>query len=173
MIGVRPARLATLSSRRLEARQLDQLSTVTITTKGADFRDQGGHRDPAKTRERAQVRGFWNGLQEPLQLVGHSVELVPDEVEARDQPHDFTHTRVLPVRRGHRRTGLFPYLLDFEAPHPPPASMVLDGPDEVPFRTSCDLGRRGGPRNSDRLLRWDPDHREGVWNVPKETELPG
>ena len=32
---------------------------------------------------------------------------------------------------------------------------------------------RGGPRNSDRLLRWDPDHREGVWNVPKETELPG
>ena len=33
--------------------------------------------------------------------------------------------------------------------------------------------RRGGPRNSDRLLRWDPDHREGVWNVPKETELPG
>ena len=28
-------------------------------------------------------------------------------------------------------------------------------------------------RNSDRLLRWDPDHREGVWNVPKETELPG
>ena len=59
--------LATLSSRRLEARQLDQLSTVTITTKGADFRDQGGHRDPAKTRERAQVRGFRNGLQEPLQ----------------------------------------------------------------------------------------------------------
>ena len=30
---------------------------------------------------------------------------------------------------------------------------------------------RGGPRNSDRLLRWDPDHREGVWNVPKETKL--
>ncbi len=32
---------------------------------------------------------------------------------------------------------------------------------------------RGGPRISDRLLRWDPDQREGVWNVPKETELPG
>ena len=61
----------------VEARQFDQLSTVTITTKGADFRDQGGHRDPAKTRERAQVRGFRNGLQEPLQLVGHGVELVP------------------------------------------------------------------------------------------------
>ena len=34
-------------------------------------------------------------------------------------------------------------------------------------------GSRGGPRISDRLLRWDPDQREGVWNVPKETELPG
>ena len=33
--------------------------------------------------------------------------------------------------------------------------------------------QRGGPRISDRLLRWDPDQREGVWNVPKETELPG
>ncbi len=41
----------------------------------------------------------------------------------------------------------------------------------VPPRVSETL--RGGPRNSDRLLRWDPDHREGVWNVPKETELPG
>ena len=38
------------------------------------------------------------------------------------------------------------------------------------YGTHC---KRGGPRNSDRLLRWDPDHREGVWNVPKETELPG
>ena len=35
------------------------------------------------------------------------------------------------------------------------------------------LAPRGGPRISDRLLRWDPDQREGVWNVPKETELPG
>ena len=41
-------------------------------------------------------------------------------------------------------------------------------------RVAEELGNaRGGPRNSDRLLRWDPDHREGVWNVPKETELPG
>ena len=32
---------------------------------------------------------------------------------------------------------------------------------------------RGGPRNSDRLLRWDPDHREGVWHATEETELPG
>ena len=102
------------------------------------------------------MRGFRNGLQEPLQLVGHGVELVPDEVEARDQPHDFTHTRVLPVRRGHRRTGLFPYLLDFEAPHPPPASMVLDGPDEVPFRTSCDLGRgQARPEYSETSGRCD------------------
>ena len=40
------------------------------------------------------------------------------------------------------------------------------------FIVACGY-KRGGPRNSDRLLRWDPDHREGVWNVPKETELPG
>ena len=33
--------------------------------------------------------------------------------------------------------------------------------------------QRGGPRISDRLLRLDPDRREGVWNVQKETELPG
>ena len=30
---------------------------------------------------------------------------------------------------------------------------------------------RGGPRNSDRLLRWDPDQGEGVWNATEETEL--
>ncbi len=30
---------------------------------------------------------------------------------------------------------------------------------------------RGGPRNSDRLLRWDPDQEEGVWNATEETEL--
>ena len=41
------------------------------------------------------------------------------------------------------------------------------------LRATRDRNARGGPRNSDRLLRWDPDHREGVWNVPKETELPG
>ena len=102
---------------------------------------QRGHGDPAKTRERAQVGGFRDGIQEPLQFVGHGVELVPDEVETLDQPHDFTHTRVLPVRRGHRRTGLFPDLFDFEAPHPPPASMLLDGPDEGGFRARRDLGR--------------------------------
>ena len=30
---------------------------------------------------------------------------------------------------------------------------------------------RGGPRNSDRLLRWDPDQGEGVWHATEETEL--
>ena len=44
---------------------------------------------------------------------------------------------------------------------------------ETPSVTEVARTLRGGPRNSDRLLRWDPDHREGVWNVPKETELPG
>ena len=32
---------------------------------------------------------------------------------------------------------------------------------------------RGGPRNSDSLLRWNPDQGEGVWHATEETELPG
>ena len=39
--------------------------------------------------------------------------------------------------------------------------------------TDAATGDRGGPRNSDRLLRWDPDPGEGVWNATKETELSG
>ena len=35
------------------------------------------------------------------------------------------------------------------------------------------VGMRGGPRNSDRLLRWDPDQGEGVWHATEETELSG
>ena len=35
------------------------------------------------------------------------------------------------------------------------------------------LEQRGGPRNSDRLLRWDPDPGEGVWHATEETELSG
>ncbi len=31
--------------------------------------------------------------------------------------------------------------------------------------------KRGGPRNSDSLLRWDPDQGEGVWNATEATEL--
>ena len=48
------------------------------------------------------------------------------------------------------------------------------------FHLSCDehlskgwgppLGR-GGPRNSDSLLRWDPDQGEGVWHATEATEL--
>ena len=33
------------------------------------------------------------------------------------------------------------------------------------------LEDRGGPRNLDSLLRWDPDQGEGVWNATEETEL--
>ena len=59
----------------------------------------------------------------------------------------------------------------------PPEFPPLAGPGPTIFLTvvgvGVGVGVRGGPRNSDRLLRWDPDHREGVWNVPKETELPG
>ncbi len=41
------------------------------------------------------------------------------------------------------------------------------------FRWFVGMGMddRGGPRNSDRLLRWDPDQEEGVWNATEETEL--
>ena len=40
-------------------------------------------------------------------------------------------------------------------------------------RESADLSLlvRGGPRNSDSLLRWDPDPGEGVWHATEETEL--
>ena len=40
-------------------------------------------------------------------------------------------------------------------------------------RTACDRFTRGGPRNSDSLLRWDPDPGEGVWHATEETELSG
>ena len=33
------------------------------------------------------------------------------------------------------------------------------------------MAYRGGPRNSDSLLRWDPDQGEGAWNATEETEL--
>ena len=35
------------------------------------------------------------------------------------------------------------------------------------------IDQRGGPRNSDSLLRWDPDQGEGVWHATEETELSG
>ena len=43
------------------------------------------------------------------------------------------------------------------------------------FFTSADptFSKRGGPRNSDSLLRWDPDPGEGVWHATEETELSG
>ena len=31
--------------------------------------------------------------------------------------------------------------------------------------------KRGGPRNSDSLLRWDPDKEKEVWHATEETEL--
>ena len=36
-----------------------------------------------------------------------------------------------------------------------------------------DVAIRGGPRNSDSLLRWSPDPTGGIWNATKETKLPG
>ena len=39
------------------------------------------------------------------------------------------------------------------------------------FDSDCCVEARGGPRNSDSLLRWDPDPGEGVWHATEETEL--
>ena len=38
---------------------------------------------------------------------------------------------------------------------------------------ALETAHRGGPRNSDSLLRWDPDPGEGVWHATEETELSG
>ena len=38
---------------------------------------------------------------------------------------------------------------------------------------ATEFGARGGPRFSDRLLRWSPDPTGGIWNATQETELPG
>ena len=40
------------------------------------------------------------------------------------------------------------------------------------FTEEVNWDLRGGPRNSDSLLRWDPDPGEGVWYATEETELP-
>ena len=45
--------------------------------------------------------------------------------------------------------------------------------DAAQSRTSSASAVRGGPRFSDRLLRWSPDPTGGIWNATKETELPG
>ena len=57
-------------------------------------------------------------------------------------------------------------------------SLTPDQPDL--FRLNLETGDtiwskkvRGGPRNSDSLLRWDPDPGEGVWHATEETELSG
>ena len=45
------------------------------------------------------------------------------------------------------------------------------GSHVLPWYLPDGSGVRGGPRNSDRLLRWDPDQGEGVWHATEETEL--
>ena len=40
-------------------------------------------------------------------------------------------------------------------------------------RRDTDIEHRGGPRNSDSLLRWNPDQGEGVWHATEETKLSG
>ena len=43
--------------------------------------------------------------------------------------------------------------------------------DDDPYRRHLGEAARGGPRNSDSLLRWDPDPGKGVWHATEETEL--
>ena len=45
--------------------------------------------------------------------------------------------------------------------------------DTLVVETTNFTDKRGGPRFSDRLLRWSPDPTGGIWNATKETELPG
>ena len=51
--------------------------------------------------------------------------------------------------------------------------LLRDLPITRPNHVWCTDVTRGGPRNSDRLLRWDPDQGEGVWHATEETELSG
>ena len=46
--------------------------------------------------------------------------------------------------------------------------------EKLAYRTPSEAReQRGGPRFSDRLLRWSPDPTGGIWNATQETELPG
>ena len=65
------------------------------------------------------------------------------------------------VRSRLRRPGVFT-VESFESPEAVPNVGGVAGTPR---------GVRGGPRNSDSLLRWDPDQGEGVWNATEETEL--
>ena len=47
------------------------------------------------------------------------------------------------------------------------------GPDLAADPATKSSYLRGGPRFSDRLLRWSPDPTGGIWNATQETELPG
>ena len=50
-------------------------------------------------------------------------------------------------------------------------TLNLSGQGMTALRADDFAGLRGGPRNWDSLLRWDPDQGEGVWNATEETEL--
>ena len=56
-----------------------------------------------------------------------------------------------------------------------PPAQVVGEPDFTSMIFQLDFAGalRGGPRISDRLLRWDPDPGEGVWHATRETELSG
>ena len=49
-------------------------------------------------------------------------------------------------------------------------SMTVAHKEMASLAVDC-TARRGGPRNSDSLLRWDPDQGKGVWHTTEATEL--
>ena len=51
------------------------------------------------------------------------------------------------------------------------ALQTATGTATVPSLDDDEAWVRGGPRNSDSLLRWDPDQGEGVWHATEETKL--
>ena len=56
------------------------------------------------------------------------------------------------------------------------ADNIVGGPEHSTLANDAFPSRefdRGGPRFSDRLLRWSPDPTGGIWNATQETELPG
>ena len=101
------------------------------------------------------------------------VESVAQRIASRPHEHERRHWQnnsvITPRPDGAvART----YFVSFEVSYQPPKPAVSGHYDDILVRTP-DGWRRGGPRNSDSWLRWDPDQGEGVWNATEETELSG
>ena len=80
----------------------------------------------------------------------------------------------MPARVGLRPIGSCrrPRVIRFSVPELNFYPLILIRPDGR-YQKYTNVEIRGGPRNSDSLLRWDPDPGEGVWHATEETELSG